>query len=67
MDDDEFQKIQEELDRKRNEARERLTLDEHDQKESFERKVNQIDDAEDFKKRMMDEMNEKLGKIDGML
>ena len=68
MDEDEFQKLQEELERRRNEARQKLNLDEQDTKDLFESKiVNQFDDGDDFKKQMMDEMNEKFGKIDGIL
>jgi len=48
-----------------NEAGSWLAEDEHDQKVRFGQKVNDADESEDFKKWMMDEMNEKLGWIDG--
>lgn len=67
IDEDEFAKLQKELEQKWNDAGTWLAEDEHDQKDLFNRKVNQADENEDFKKNMMNELNEKFAKIDGQL
>lgn len=67
MDEDEYYKLQEELKKKRGDASDKIAHDEEDVKDKFARKVDGMEDGEDFRQKLLDEMNEKMGRIDGVL